>query len=259
MHRVAASVFFLPLLVYAQAPKAVFEAASIKPSDPSTPGYSWNTYPGRLAAQNLSLKNLIMLAWDVKSYQIAGGPKWLDGDRFDITAKMDESEANATRGKGADARIRMALQALLADRFQLRIHADSRPLSAYSLVVAKSGFRLKPVEKVHGSSNSWGRGQLTAKESSIAEFASALSNQMDRPVVDHTGIDVVYEFTLKWSPGDDPDSTASDAEASLFTVIQETLGLKLEGKKVPVPMIAVDRRKSPTRTDPRRNLSESQG
>ena len=156
MHRVAASVFFLPLLVYAQAPKAIFEAASIKPSDPSSAGYSWNTYPGRLTVQNLSLKNLIMLAWDVKSYPIAGGPKWLDGDRFNVVAKMDESEANAARGKEADARIRMALQALLTDRFQLRIHADSKPLSAYSLVAARSGFRLRPVKKVHGRSSSWG-------------------------------------------------------------------------------------------------------
>jgi uncharacterized protein (TIGR03435 family) len=244
MHRAAVSVFFLPLLILAQSPKAVFEAASIKPSDPSAPGYSWNTYPGRLTVQNMSLKNLIMLAWDVKSYQIAGGPKWLDGDRFDVVAKMEESEAKP-RGKEADARIRMALQALLADRFQLRIHADSKPLSAYSLVVSKNGFKLKPEEKVHGSSNSWGRGQLTAKESSIAEFASALSSQMDRPVVDRTGIDGVYDFTLKWSPGDDPDATDSATGASLFTVIQETLGLKLEGKKIPVPMIAVDSAEKP--------------
>jgi uncharacterized protein (TIGR03435 family) len=245
MHRAAASVLFAPLLVFAQSPKAVFEAASIKPSAPNTPGYSWRSDPGRLTVQNMSLKNLIMLAWDVKSYQIAGGPKWLDGDRFDITAKMDESEANATRGKGADARIRMALQALLAERFQLRIHSDSKPISAYSLVVAKNGFKLKPMEKVHGSSNSWGRGQLTAKESSIVEFASALSSQMDRPVVDRTGIDGVYDFTLKWSPSDDPDATDSAAGASLFTTIQETLGLKLEGKKVPVPMIAVDSAEKP--------------
>ncbi len=245
MHRAAASVFFLPLLVSAQTPKPVFEAASIKPSDPNTPGYSWNTDPGRLTVQNMSLKNLIMLAWDVKSYQIAGGPKWLDGDRFDIVAKMEESEAKAPRGKEADARIRMALQALLADRFQLHIHADSKPLSAYTLMAAKNGFKLKPVEKVHGRSSSWGPGQLTAKESSIAEFASALSSQMDRPVVDRTGIDGVYDFTLKWSPSDDPDATDSAAGASLFTVIRETLGLKLEGKKVPVPMIAVDSAEKP--------------
>ena len=90
-----------------------------------------------------------------------------------------------------------------------------------------------------------GAGQLTAKESSIAEFASALSSQMDRPVVDRTGIDGVYDFTLKWSPGDDPDATDSAAGASLFTVIQETLGLKLEGKKIPVPMIAVDSAEKP--------------
>jgi uncharacterized protein (TIGR03435 family) len=245
MHRAAASVFFFPLLIFAQAPKAVFEAASIKPPEPGTSGYSWRSDPGRLAVQNMSLKNLIMLAWDVKSYQIAGGPKWLDGDRFDIVAKMDESEAKAPRGNEADARIRIALQALLADRFQLRIHADSKPLSAYTLVAAKNGFKLKSAEKVHGSSNSWGPGQLTAKESSIAEFASALSSQMDRPVVDHTGIDGVYDFTLKWSPGDDPDAADSGAGASLFTAIQETLGLKLEGKKVPVPVIVIDSAEKP--------------
>jgi uncharacterized protein (TIGR03435 family) len=240
MHRAAASVLFAPLLVFAQSPKAVFEAASIKPSDPNTPGYSWRSDPGRLTVQNMSLKNLIMLAWDVKSYQISGGPKWLDGDRFDITARMEESEAKAPRGKEADARIRMALQALLADRFQLRTHADSKPLSAYTLVLAKNGFKLKPVENTHGSSNNWGRGTLTAKGSSLAEFASALSSQMDRPVVDRTGIGGVYDFTLQWSPGDDPDATDSAAGPSLFTVIQEALGLKLEGKKVPVQVIVVD-------------------
>jgi bla regulator protein BlaR1 len=245
MHRAAATVFFLPVLVFAQAPKPLFEAASIKLSDSSRLGYSWNTNPGRLTVQNMSLKNLIMVAWDVKSYQIAGGPKWLDADRFDIAAKMEESEAKAPRGKEAEARIRIALQALVADRFQLRTHADSKPMSAYSLVVAKNGFKLKPVGKVRGSSNSWGRGQLTAKESSVAEFASALSSQMDRPVVGHTGIDGLYDFTLTWSPGDDPDAVDSSAGASLFTVIQETLGLKLEGKKAPVPVIVVDSAEKP--------------
>lgn len=245
MYWPAAGLLFVPLLVWAQQPKPVFEAASIKPADPSTSGYSWRTDPGRLTIQNMSLKNLVMLAWDVKSYQIAGGPKWLDGDRFDIAAKVEGDQAKLLRGKEADAWIRMALQALLVDRFRLRVHADSKPLSAYTLVVAKSGFKLSPAEKVRGSSNSWGRGQLTAKESSIAEFASALSSQMDRPVVDHTGIDGIYDFTLKWSPGDDPDATDSAAGASLFTVIQETLGLKLEGKKLPVPVIVIDSAEKP--------------
>ena len=158
MHRAAASVFFLPLLFL---PSRRRPSSKPRPSNRPTPARQathGGTDPGRLTVQNMSLKNLIMLAWDVKSYQIAGGPKWLDGDRFDVVAKMEESEAKAPRGKEADARIRIALQALLADRFQLRIHADSKPLSAYSLVAAKNRLQTQA-----GGKGPWQFEQLGAR------------------------------------------------------------------------------------------------
>jgi uncharacterized protein (TIGR03435 family) len=230
-----------PALVCAQQ----FEAASIKPADPGYSGHSWNADPERLTARNLSLKALITAAWDVKTYQIAGGPKWLDSDAFDIVATIEDIGEKLPRGKEADARIRMAVQNLLADRFHLVIHKETRPMTGYSLLVARNGFKL---QKAEGDRGGWGmgRGKMTAQRTSMEDITSFLAFQLDRPVVDATGIQGVFNFTLEWSPNDRPDADPSDNRPSIFTAIEETLGLRLEPGKVPVQIIVIDRAEKPS-------------
>jgi uncharacterized protein (TIGR03435 family) len=126
----------------------VFEAATIKPADPQAGGSSsWHTKPGRLIATNQTLKNYIMIAYHVEDYQISGCPKWGDSNRYDINAKL-EGPAEVK-----DDKVRAALQTLLAERFQLAFHRETKSMTTYALVVAKKGFKLKEAEAKGGSSS----------------------------------------------------------------------------------------------------------
>jgi bla regulator protein BlaR1 len=213
-----------------------FETASVKPSDPAKPESFWNMSPGRLTVRNMSLKSLVMAAYSVKQYQVTGGPKWVDSDRFDILAKLEGGGDNP-RGKEAAMRLLAAAQALLAERFQLVFHNETRSVSGYSLVTAKGGIKLKQAEgdgsgSIHTSST-----KVQASGYSMERLAASLSTQLDGPVVDATGVKGTFDFTLEWS--------ADDGGPSLFTAIQETLGLKLEGRRVQVTIILIDRAEKP--------------
>jgi len=218
----------------------VFETASIKPSDPTDPASSWNMNPGRLTVHNMSLKKLVMAAYEVKEFQVTGGPKWFDSDRFDIAAKLESTDEKSARSREGAVRVRRAMQALLADRFQLLVHQETRPVSGLALVTRKTGFKLKPVDGSEGSSIRTGRGRITAKGISLAGFAGVLATQLGQPVVDSTGIQGVFDFQLEWTPDE-----SSETGTSLFAGIEETLGLKFEAQKVPVPIIAIDRAEKP--------------
>jgi uncharacterized protein (TIGR03435 family) len=132
------------------------------------------------------------------------------------------------------------LRTLLEDRFKLATHVESKEMAGYALVVAKSGFKLKPVEPGGGSDtdHSGGRVQtLRAKGTSMAFLAGLLSRYMGQVVVDRTGIEGVYNFEMKWSAD---DQNTDDSVPSLFTAIQGTLGLRLQPQKVPAPVVVVD-------------------
>jgi bla regulator protein blaR1 len=225
--------------------KPVFEAASIKPPDPNYSGSGWNTSTGRITVRNMTLRQLVMLAYDVKDYQVSGGPKWLDDDRYTIVAKLEDAGQPAPRGKENDARLRLAMQSLLADRFRMAMHTESREMSAYALVVARNGFKLQKSEAAGGSSSSWGshsgHGTATFKGASMERLAYHLASMLDRPVVDRTGVQGVFDFSLQWSADDAVDPSGP----SIFTAIQEQLGLKLEGQKVPMEIIAIDHAEKP--------------
>jgi uncharacterized protein (TIGR03435 family) len=226
------------LLVAMAAAGQGFEAASIKRGDQTAPNSGWSQSPGRITIENMTLKQLVEFAFNVKEYQISGGPKWLDGDRFTIVAKM-EGIGNPSR-TGGDPRMRTAMKALLADRFQMVSHIEEKDLSGYALVLAKSGFKLKPVQNEEMTSNSWGNGKATFKHTPLAEFADALGTIIERPVVDQTEIAGVYDIKLEWSP----DGRA-EGGPSIFTAIQEQLGLRLEARKVPAKLIVIDKAEKP--------------
>ena len=240
---------------HAQTPSAFpeFEVASIKFIDPSDPGGGrLELLPGgTFVATNLPLRTIVLRAYDVRDYQLSGAPDWLVKDRYAIQAK-------APQGLVTDAQIWLMVRRLLEDRFQLKIHRETKELPAYVLVVGKSG------PKIQASKDSLvpaglgvGRGSITARSVPIANVATALSRLLGRPVVDETQLSGNYDFKLHYDqssvglpfsgPRRESDSTPQpEAEPSIFTAVQEQLGLKLESAKRPVEVLVIDRVEKPT-------------
>jgi uncharacterized protein (TIGR03435 family) len=256
----AALLFAAGTLVQAQqqsAPRPAFEVASIKPGDPNSEIFRIGNMPGgRFTANNATLKMLIQTAYDVRSHQISGGPNWLDSAKYDIDAKPD----NATPipdGPAGGPRVRLMLQSLLEDRFNLKLHRELRDEPVYELTIAKGGLKLKEAAnslKQQQRGMRIGRGQLTGTAAPIVILVNVLSQQLGRSVIDKTGLAGQYDFELKWTP-DVGQAQGGPADAgpppdlggpSLFTALQEQLGLKLESTKGPVDVLVIDRAEKPS-------------
>jgi uncharacterized protein (TIGR03435 family) len=239
----ATSVWMIALLASGapvarpQDARPAYEAASIKPNNSGSGGSSSNGSKGQIVFTNVSLKRLIERAYDVKPFQVTCSD-WVENVHFDIAAKYPPDTKNEDRA--------LMLRALLEERFKLAVHHDSKELPGFALVVAKGGFKLKPVEPGGaGVSDHGGRVRtLTVKHASIASIADVLARILGETVIDKTGIDGVYDFEFKWTADDMDGSTSSpsngDPAPSLFTAVQETLGLRLQAQKVPVDIIVVD-------------------
>lgn len=234
------AVLALGLLL--QAPQALsFEAASIKPTQfpPGSPS-GIRTFPeGRIVGQNVTLRRCIRGAYDVPETLVVGGPKWADEDRYDI-------EATAGRPAG-NGDLNIMIQSLLADRFKLVIHRERREVSGYALVLAKGVIKAEPSANDAREVDRASRGSLESEASTMANLARKLSDALRTPVVDFTGLDGKFNFKLSWNPDDTQPAPARDASApSIFTALQEQLGLKLESRKVPVEVIVIDSASKPT-------------
>ncbi len=212
-----------------------FEVASVKPSASTSPNSGGvATRHGRLTVDNETLKRCITSAYGVGPNQVVGGPNWLSEDRFDIVAITGQPAKD-------DSEMMAMLRTLLADRFKLAVHRETRNVPAYLLEIAKSGPKL---EKGDGgaASTANNRGRIVAKNSSMDHFAEVLSRQMDMPVLNRTGLDGVFNLTLEWNPRiTDPIAEGP----SVFTAVQEQLGLRLRAQKGPVEMIVVERAERP--------------
>lgn len=240
---------FAASIAFAQdAPKQTFEVASIKPADPDAHGSSSNSDRRFVRIKNWTLKRLVQSAFGVQDYQVTGGPNWLDSYHFDINAKVDEAEPEL-KGPQAQARTKAMLFSLLLDRFQFQFHRETKTLPIYNLVTAKSGLKLTGVDNTGSSSTNSNNGRLTAKGVSMSALAVFLSQTMERPVLDATGIPGVFDFKLEWSQQDvaakAPDGN-EPVRPSIFTALQEQLGLKLESTKGPVEIIVVDHAERPS-------------
>jgi len=229
-----------------------FEVASIKPAAPGESGMMsrMTTSPGgRFTVEGYTVKALIQQAYDVKDFQITGGPGWVNSERYDIIAKAETS--------AKPEQIKLMLQSLLAERFKLVIHRDTKELPVYALVVAKNGPKLHQAdpETQAAKGGGWGvgGGRITGRSLPVSTFAKLLSEQLERTVVDRTGLTGIFDFKLEWTPdraaaGLSPDSPSVPAELgpSLFTALQEQLGLKLESTKGPVEVLVIDRVEKPS-------------
>jgi uncharacterized protein (TIGR03435 family) len=217
-----------------------FEVASIRPAaDQGGP----LRVTGRVDADginlaNVTLRNCIQRAYKVKPYQVSG-PDWIGVQRYAIVAKAAAPAPEAT--------ILQMLQTLLAERFKLVIHRESKEIPAYALLVGKSGPKLKAAEGGDGATEIGGNGGgegVRFQRATMDALAGTLTQSVDLPVFNFTGLKGVYDFTLSWSkkqesaePGDAP---------SIFTALQEQLGLRLESRKVSIEILVVDRVEKPT-------------
>jgi uncharacterized protein (TIGR03435 family) len=212
-----------------------FEVASVKAVNPLAGPHvvSLLVDHGKLTIEAAELRQIVGLAYAIQRVRVLGGPAWSDSDQFDITAKAES--ATATRDE-----IRGMLQTLLAERFQLKVHRETKEVAAYELVLAKGGSKLKasaPGGK-SGLSDTVGpngerRTVLVA--SPLRVLVNMLANTLGSPVVDHTGLDGVYDYTVEWP----------DAGSSLFASVDQ-LGLKLQAKKEPVEVLVIDRAERPS-------------
>ncbi len=248
-----------------------FEVATIKPSRPGDNMVQLFMSHGKFTTKGETLKGIIKLAYDIKSdNQLSGGPSWISSEKYDIEAKEEASVADKLQKLSFEEQakqVRLMVQALLADRFNLKVSHQTKDLPVYALVVAKSGPKLTQTEVPQPASDGapnkafrgirmMGPGQLSATNINIGLLADILSGQpeLGRLVIDQTGLKGNYDWTLKWTPdqsaqmskgADDAHATADAAPLdssgpSIFTALEEQLGLKLEAKKGPVETLVIE-------------------
>ena len=224
----------LVLAVNVGASGQTFEVASIKAAPPPTGDgvhIRMSVDAARLSYTNVSLRDIIKEAYRVQDDQIIG-PEWIGIDRFDIVARIPE-------GVRLD-RVPQMLQQLLAERFGLALHRETKALARYSLSAGKNRAKLQKAEKANGLNSDTGRlcNHVNGQETML-EFTDFLSKRLGRPVVDNTGLDGAFKIHMEWAPED----SAIDGAAcgpSLVTALQEQLGLKLNADKGPVEILVID-------------------
>jgi uncharacterized protein (TIGR03435 family) len=265
------------------ADKPEFEVASIKLSKAATPGSRLMMQPGgRFVGTAINIKFLIEMAYDIKDSQLIGIPSWLDSERYDIDAKPDQATAATLKKLNPDVgmeTMRKMVQQLLADRFKLQFTHDTKELPVYLLVVGKGGPKFKestakpPDPPTDGAPPPTGardrprlgimmngRGELNVVYGDMPMFVNVLSRVVGRLVVDKTALTGKYDFSLKWAPdenqgmmgppgaGPGPGGAApppSDGP-SIFTALQEQLGLKLESQKAPTDVLVIQHVERPS-------------
>ncbi len=222
--------FVISLMLTVFASGAAFDVASVKLNTSGTSsGKIDSSDSGRIIIENTSLTEIVFFAYGIawgKDYAVSA-PDWLDAQKFDIVATYPAGTARDS--------VQEMMRTLLSERFGLKTHRENRKLESYVLLVDKHGATLHA--NIDGAEGGfiWGEDHVTCRAFSMAGLASRLSGpvfKLGRPVVDMTGIKGAYDFTLKWS---------SDAEgASIFTALQEQLGLRLEARKTTFSILVVD-------------------
>jgi uncharacterized protein (TIGR03435 family) len=229
------------------------EVATIKPSRPDQQGQVITVRGRSLVTINQTVRSLMTFAYGIHPNQISGGPDWIGNNRYDITAQPEGT------GMPNDRQLRSMLSKLLADRFKLTFHREQKELSVYALTVLPSGPKMtKDETDPNGLPGLFFRalGVMPVRNAKMQDFTGVMQAVvLDRPVVDQTGLEGRYDFTLTWTPdasqfggrgGQAPPADPATAPPGLFTAIQEQLGLKLEPTKLPVDVLVIDRLEQPS-------------
>jgi uncharacterized protein (TIGR03435 family) len=228
--KVRAGLVFLAVAVASGETLATFEVASVKRVRDYSPVATMNgdISHGRLTLNNAHIKQMIAVAYEIQSVRIEGGPGWIGTDQFQIAAKAEDPETT-------DKQVRVMLQSLLADRFQLRIHRETKSLPSYTLRTAAGGARLEHAQE--GGTDrcdrtmEGGSYELVCQHILIVTLTNALAIMLRGPVLDQTGLTGYYDFSLSWE-NDDAYSGVPDA--------MEKFGLKLGRNNAPTEVIVID-------------------
>ena len=240
------------------APKQ-FDVATIKPSAVNDGRFAYRGMPGgALSATGVPVKMLLMEAYNVKAFQIAGEPDWVNTARWDIEAKVE-----GVQGRLSQAQHGAMVRVLLEDRFQLKVRRETREMPVYALVVEKGGSKLtlhtgEPPPP--GQAIRQGLGMFSVKMGGLALLTAQLERQLWRVVIDRTGLVGDYDYTLEWTPEPgqggaasiglppqaEPAAPADSKGPSIFTALQEQLGLKLESQRGPVEIILIEHVEKPS-------------
>jgi uncharacterized protein (TIGR03435 family) len=240
---------FMPSAGFGQSasPRPEFEVAEVKVNNSGQPGIQGGSLAGgQLSVRNIPMRELIVQAY--KAGGVAGGPNWLDTERFDIVAKAPPNTPDDT--------LRLMLQTLLAERFKLAIHREQKSTAVFALVAAKRGFKLQAAAgsgrpKCSPGQGDEGLNHTVCTNFTMADLAAALPTRIapsfiDRPVVDLTGLKGAYDIKLDWVPrplvGNAADGPTADVAAgsTVFDALDKQLGLKLVERKLPMPVIVID-------------------
>jgi len=234
------------------------EVATIKPSQPGRQGKGFGFQGTHFRTFNTNVNDLIAVAYGLHAKQIIGAPDWLGTDLFDIDGVPD------VPGRPNIKQMGLILQKLLADRFKLTFHHEQRELSVYAIEVGSGGPKMKVTAAGPNDLQGFGfrgLGDLVVTNMTMKEFATWMqSSVLDKPVVDQTGLTAKYDFTLKWTPDDSqfaqfrgavttPPPAAGDnpnAPPSLYTAMQEQLGLKFSATKAMDDVIVIDHIEKPS-------------
>ncbi len=260
-------------LVRSQTARPEFAVASVKPNHTGC-CTTYGAGNGGSGGKDVTLKMLIAFAYHLQQFQISGGPRWIGSDRFDVEGKAENSKADPEE-------LRLMLQSLFEDRFKLKVHRETKVSPVYALVVGKGGPKIKlsrdqSPENVDGPAPPGagpnhgairiGVGSLVGNAVTLSWFATMLSQRLDRLIVDRTNLAGRFDIRLQWAPipGENPFDqggnklqsaiidnggatlTADPSLPSIFSAIQEQLGLKLESAKAPVDVLVIDHVEQPS-------------
>ncbi len=266
------AVAFIISVSLALGQSPAFEVASVKPAKPGETGGRLQFLPGgRFVVTNVALIYIVQNVYKLRDYQVVGDPRWMaiinDGysARYNIEAKAADA--------ATEDQMREMAKALLAERFQLKVHRETRDLSVYALIPAKNGIKLQPSKDdakagLGGAILLMDRGWIQGNRISMTSLVQMLSRSVDRPVVDQSGFPEPFDFRLTWTPD---TGAASDATAdglcpasfaqgqerlglksqtwdcpSIFTAVQDQLGLKFEPQKSPTEVLVIDHVERPS-------------
>jgi len=236
--RVGFAVLYLATLAWAQKP--TFDVASLKPSPPPEGDRILinlgTARHGEVKLTNTTLSDCIRFAYSLPSDDQVSGPDWIKTKTvtFDIDAKSSPDTP--------EEQLRLMTRTLLEERFHLAMHTEPKPFAHYALVVAKSGSKLQPAREDAPKARGYGIGRISSNGISMHTFTVLLSRQLRQAVLDQTGLKGTFDINLDWTP--DPPRGAPDIETApgptIFTAIQEQLGLRLESRKDPVDVWVID-------------------
>ena len=236
--------------------KPAFEVATIKPSDPAHPQQIVTLRGVEVITTNVTVHDLINLAYWLHPKQVTGGPAWMESEKYDMAGKPDAP------GQPNVDQMKMMIQKLLADRFQLKFHFEKRDLAAYAVRTAKTGAKIiRSQDDPKGLPGFYfGRAAsgttLTFRNSPMSQVTAVLQNFLDKPVVDQSGLSEKYDFTLTFTLdpaqavrlGGAPVPAADnpDAAPDVFAAFEQQLGLKLDSTKAPVNVMVIDKVERPS-------------